>query len=180
MPDYGIGYFFSINSESGDAFEKVGKAVRAYITHGLLKPVVPPVAQLSVSAAEYAGWYEPDSPRTELSHFLGRLVRLSRVRFEDGKMISSALGHWHQIHTPVEGAQFRFEDKEAPPYPVATLQLLPPQHGGSIHPNRFANYDEEDSGVGRDRRNSCCWVRGSLNLLDRSLRAVLDNRRADA
>jgi hypothetical protein len=82
MPDYGVGYFFSINSESGDAFEKVGKAVRAYITHSLQKPVVPPVAQLSVNAADYAGWYEPDSPRTELSHFLGRLVRLSRVRFE--------------------------------------------------------------------------------------------------
>ena len=41
MPDYGVGYFFSINSESGDAFEKVGKAVRAYITHSLQKPVVP-------------------------------------------------------------------------------------------------------------------------------------------
>ena len=30
MPDYGVGYFFSINSESGDAFEQIGKAVRAY------------------------------------------------------------------------------------------------------------------------------------------------------
>ena len=123
MPDYGVGYSFSINSESGDAFEKVGKAVRAYITHSLQKPVVPPVAQLPVNAADYAGWYEPDSPRTELSHFIGRLVRLSRVRFEDGKMISSALGSWHQVHIPVEGAQFRFEDKEAPPEPVATLAV---------------------------------------------------------
>jgi CubicO group peptidase (beta-lactamase class C family) len=124
MPDYGVGYFFSINSESGDAFEKVGKAVRAYITHSLQKPVLPPVAQLPVSAADYAGWYEPDSPRTELSHFLGRLVRLSRIRFEDGKMISSALGSWHQVYIPVEGAQFRFEHEEAPPDPVASLELL--------------------------------------------------------
>jgi len=130
MPDYGVGYYFSINSESGDAFEKVGKAVRAYITHSLQKPVVPPVAQLPVNAADYAGWYEPDSPRTELSHFLGRLVRLSRVRFENGKMISSALGSWHQVHIPVEGAQFRFEDKEAPPDPVATLGLLTPNVEG--------------------------------------------------
>src|ERR1035441_7262302 len=71
MPNYGVGYFFSINSESGDAFEKVGKAVRAYITHSLQKPVVPPVAQLPVNAADYTGWYEPDSPRTELTHFIG-------------------------------------------------------------------------------------------------------------
>ena len=138
MPDYGVGYFFSINSESGDAFEKVGKAVRAYITHSLQKPVVPPVAQLPVNAADYAGWYEPDSPRTELSHFLGRLVRLSRVRFEDGKMISSALGSWHQVHIPVEGAQFRFEDKEAPPDPVTTLELLTPNAEG-----RFIQTDSQ-------------------------------------
>jgi CubicO group peptidase (beta-lactamase class C family) len=138
MPDYGVGYFFSINSESGDAFEKVGKAVRAYITHSLQKPVVPPVAQLPVNAADYAGWYEPDSPRTELSHFLGRLVRLSRVRFEDGKMISSALGRWHQVHIPVEGAQFRFEDKEAPPDPVATLEVLTPNTEG-----RFIQTDSQ-------------------------------------
>ncbi|MGA8343831.1 MAG: hypothetical protein WB781_18000, partial [Candidatus Sulfotelmatobacter sp.] len=138
MPDYGVGYFFSINSESGDAFDKVGKAVRAYITHSLQKPVVPPVAQLPVNAADYAGWYEPDSPRTELSHFLGRLVRLSRVRFEDGKMISSALGCWHQVHVPVEGAQFRFEDKEAPPDPVASLELLTPNTEG-----RFIQTDSQ-------------------------------------
>jgi CubicO group peptidase (beta-lactamase class C family) len=138
MPDYGVGYFFSINSESGDAFEKVGKAVRAYITHSLQKPVVPPVAQLTVNAADYAGWYEPDSPRTEPSHFIGRLVRLSRVRFEDGKMISSALGSWHQVHIPVEGAQFRFEDKEAPPDPVATLELLTPNTEG-----RFIQTDSQ-------------------------------------
>ena len=138
MPDYSVGYFFSINSESGDAFEKVGKAVRAYITHSLQKPVVPPVAQLPVNAADYAGWYEPDSPRTELTHFIGRLVRLSRVRFEDGKMISSTLGSWHQVHIPVEGAQFRFEDKEAPPDPVATLELLTPNTEG-----RFIQSDSQ-------------------------------------
>jgi CubicO group peptidase (beta-lactamase class C family) len=138
MPDYGVGYFFSINSESEDAFEQVGKAVRAYITRSLQKPVVPPVAQLPVNAADYAGWYEPDSPRTELTHFIGRLVRLSRVRFEDGKMISSELGSWHQVHIPVEGAQFRFEDKEAPPDPVATLGLLTPNTEG-----RFIQTDSQ-------------------------------------
>jgi len=138
MPDYGVGYFFSINSESGDAFEKVGKAVRAYITHSLQKPVVPPVAPLPVNAADYAGWYEPDSPRTEVSHFLGRLVRLSRVRFEDGKMISFALGSWHQVYIPVEGAQFRFEDKEVLPDPVATLELLTPNTEG-----RFIQTDSQ-------------------------------------
>jgi len=66
------------------------------ITRNLQKPTVPPIAPLPVNASDYAGWYEPDSPRTKITHFLGRLVRLSRVRFEDGKMIYSALGSWHQ------------------------------------------------------------------------------------
>jgi len=65
-------------------------------------------------------------------------VRLRRVRFEDGKMISSALGRWHQVHILVEGAQFRFEDKEAPPEPVATLELLTPNTEG-----RFIQTDSQ-------------------------------------
>ena len=32
MPDHNVGYFFSINSGNGDAFDKIAKAIRAYIT----------------------------------------------------------------------------------------------------------------------------------------------------
>ena len=130
MPDYSVGYFFSINSASGDAFDKVGRAIRAYITHTLQKPAVPPPATLPASATDYAGWYEPDSPRVELTHFLERLLGLNFVRFEDGKMISSALGRWHQVHIPVAGEQLRAEHKDDPPDPVATLALLAPNPEG--------------------------------------------------
>ena len=58
MPDSGIGYFFSINSGNGGAFEKIAKAIRAYITQNLQKPAVPPVASLPSDASDYAGWYE--------------------------------------------------------------------------------------------------------------------------
>lgn len=130
MPDYSVGYFFSINSASGDAFDKVGRAIRAYITHTLQKPAVPPPATLPAGATDYAGWYEPDSPRVELTHFLERLLGLNFVRFEDGKMISSALGRWHQVHIPVAGEQLRAEHKDDPPDPVATLALLAPNPEG--------------------------------------------------
>jgi CubicO group peptidase (beta-lactamase class C family) len=36
MPDYGVGYFYSINSGNGDAFDKVGKAIRDYVTRNLV------------------------------------------------------------------------------------------------------------------------------------------------
>ena len=42
MPEYGVGYFYSINSGNGDAFEKIGKTIRAYITGKLQSHRCPP------------------------------------------------------------------------------------------------------------------------------------------
>jgi len=130
MTDYGVGYSFSINSGSGDAFTKVGKAIRGYITHNLQKPLVPLPAQLPANAADYAGWYEPDSPRVELTHAIARLGGLTRVHFRNGEMIYSSLGRWHQVHIPVASAQFRYEPKDDPPFPVSTDELLTPNSEG--------------------------------------------------
>jgi CubicO group peptidase (beta-lactamase class C family) len=55
MADNNVGYFFSINSGNGDAFDKVAKAIRAYVTNKLQKPARPPVAPLPALAAGYAG-----------------------------------------------------------------------------------------------------------------------------
>ena len=123
MADYGVGYFFSINSGSDDAFEKVGKAIRAYIGNKLQRPALPPVAPLPANASDYAGFYEPDSPRMELLRFLGRLLGLSRVHFRDGKLILSSLGG-NESFLPVTGTQFRHLPKKDAPYPVPTLELL--------------------------------------------------------
>jgi CubicO group peptidase (beta-lactamase class C family) len=130
MPDYGVGYFFSINSGNGDAFRRMGKTVRAYITRSLPKPPLPPVALLPANAAEYAGWYEPDSPRVEFAHFLERLTGLSHIRVEKDKLLLSSLGGWNRPFLPVAGAQFRRVPKEEAPEPVSTLALLAPKDDG--------------------------------------------------
>jgi CubicO group peptidase (beta-lactamase class C family) len=124
MPDYGVGYFFSVNSESGTAYEKIGKTIRAYITKGLEKPALPPIASLPADAADYVGWYEPDSPRVELTHFLGRLMRLSRIQFRDGKLFMTGLGAQSDEYLPVTGGQFRRVPRKGPPSPTATFELL--------------------------------------------------------
>jgi len=124
MPDHGVGYFFSLNSESETAYEKIGKTIRAYITKGLEKPALPPIASVPADAADYAGWYEPDSPRVELTHFLGRLVGLSRIQFRDGKLFMTGLGARNDEYLPVTGGQFRHVPKKDPPSPVATFELL--------------------------------------------------------
>ena len=79
LTDQGVGYFFSINSGNGDAFDKIGNAIRAYMTRNLAKPPLPPETALPANASDYAGWYEPDSPRVELFRFLERLMGLSRT-----------------------------------------------------------------------------------------------------
>jgi CubicO group peptidase (beta-lactamase class C family) len=137
MPEYGVGYFFSINSENSDGFDRVGKTIRAYITHNLQKPPLPPVAPLPANAAEYVGWYEPDSPRIELTHFLERLTGLSHIRFENGKLLLSSLGESNRplvnrAFLPVAGEQFRRLPKEESPEPVSTLVLLAPKRDGQF------------------------------------------------
>jgi hypothetical protein len=79
LADYRTGYFYSINSGSGDALERIGKAIRNYITRDLQKPSQPPVAPLPQDAAEFAGWYEIDSPRQELTHFADNLGGIAYV-----------------------------------------------------------------------------------------------------
>lgn len=123
MPDYGIGYFFSINSGNGGAFEKIAKAIRAYITTKLQKPAVPPVASLPADASDYAGWYEPDSPRVQLTQFIERLAGLTWLQVKTGHLVLTSLGGKEE-YVPVAGAQFRHLAKKDPPDPVPSLQLL--------------------------------------------------------
>lgn len=134
MADNNVGYFFSINSGNGDAFEKVAKAIRAYITNKLPKPPLPPVASLPAGAADYAGWYVPDSPRVELTRFLERLVGTTFVRMKDGNVVLDLLGGWNETYVPVAGMQFRHipKKKEDAPDPVATFALLPPNADGQF------------------------------------------------
>jgi len=128
MPDYGVGYFFSINT-AGEAFGKISKVIRNYITLKLQKPAVPAAGPLPADAADYAGWYEPTAVRPELMHFLVRLLGLQRVQFLDGRMTITGL-NGKSTFLPVSGEQFRYLPKDGPPEPVATVALLKPNSEG--------------------------------------------------
>ena len=132
MADKNVGYFFSINSGNGDAFDRVAKAIRAYVTNNLQKPALPAVGPLPEGAANYAGWYVPDSPRVELTHFLERLVGITWLRFKDDNLVLNHLGAWNDTYVPVGGAQFRHVTKKQDdaPDPIATFELLTPNEEG--------------------------------------------------
>jgi CubicO group peptidase (beta-lactamase class C family) len=124
MPEFGVGYFFSINAGNGDAFDKVGKAIRGYLTRNLQKPGLPPAAPLSAAATAYAGWYEPDSPRVEMLHFLERMMGITHVRVEPDKLVLADLNDRHQVCVPVTDTQFRHVPQKEPAAPIATVELL--------------------------------------------------------
>ncbi|MGH9644689.1 MAG: hypothetical protein ACRD3Q_19980, partial [Terriglobales bacterium] len=139
MPDYGVGYFYSINSGNGDAFDRIGNAIRAYITSKLQKPPVPAVASLPANAANYAGWYESNSPRTEITHFISRLTGLTWIQFKDRKLLSSSMGSLNDTYLPVTAAQFRHVSKKESPDPIPSLALLTPNQEGIFIQNGFGD-----------------------------------------
>ena len=130
MPEYGVGYFFSINAGNGDAFDKIGKAIRAYMTRNLQKPALPSEQPLPAEAADYAGWYEPNSPRIERLRFMERLLGLSRVGFNGGKLTISNLGSRNDTFVSVGNRQFRYLPNKEAPEPVSSAILLAPNVEG--------------------------------------------------
>lgn len=129
LPDSGVGYFFSISSGNGDAFGKISKAIHKYITVKLQKPVVPAAAPVAAFASDYAGWYEPNAPRQEMTHFLERLVGLTHVSFADGKMNLGSMNGGSSF-LPLGGRLFRYLPKEGSPEPAASVALISPNADG--------------------------------------------------
>src|SRR5579859_770015 len=129
MPEYGVGYFYGINAQNEWAFQKIGDAIRAYITRGLTRPPVPPAAQLPANAQQYAGWYEPAAPRSDFTRFFDRF-RLQRVHFERGNLVLSNMFGMNATFVPVGGEQFRYLPRQGPAPPIATAALLGPNAEG--------------------------------------------------
>jgi len=130
LPEAGVGFFLSINSANGDAFVKIGNALRAYVTRSIQRPAIPAAGALPADAADYAGWYEPASPRNEFQHFLERLLGLQRIRFGGGNLLLSSLSQIDQPFVPVSGEQFRYLPKKDHAEPIATATLLTPNAEG--------------------------------------------------
>jgi hypothetical protein len=127
-----VGYFYSINAGNTAAFSAIGKIIRAYVTHRLQKPPVPAVVSMPAHDGSYAGWYEPDSPRVELTHLLERLLGIVRIRFADNELLLTSLRERDQVLLPMAAGQFRKVPKEGFPDPIATMALLSPNAEGQL------------------------------------------------
>jgi CubicO group peptidase (beta-lactamase class C family) len=129
LPEYGVGYFYSINSDSSEAFGGIGDAIRAYITRNLTRPTVPVANQLPANAQEWAGWYEPVDIRSEMQGFLAPLAP-QYLHIKDGELQLTSLGSPKQTFVPVSGLLFRRLPGKGSAEPIATAALLSPKSGG--------------------------------------------------
>lgn len=129
LPEAGVGYFYSINSGNGEAVEKIGSRIRAYITRSLPKPDPPAAGVLPQNASDYAGWYQPDSPRVELLRFVDRLMGVAHFSFADGRLYRTSLDGRNAL-VPVRDAQFRSVPKTGAAETVPSLILLAPNADG--------------------------------------------------
>lgn len=135
LPEFGVGYYYSINSGNDDTFDHIGNAIRAYITRSLPRPPIPPPAPLPVDAQAYAGWYESATAGEKSDLYAVRLA-LQRVRFDRGNMVLVDLaGDIDGRFAPVADHQFRdLPDDNSTADPIATDILLAPNAEG-----RFIN-----------------------------------------
>lgn len=130
MPEYNVGYFYSINSGNGDAFNRIGDAIRAYVTRSLTRPPVLAAVSLPADAQQFTGWYELASPRMQLIHFIDRLA-LQRLHIVGGNLaFTNTIGTSTQTFVPVSGEQFRYVPDKGAPEPIATAILLTPNAEG--------------------------------------------------
>ncbi len=128
LPDQGIGYVFMINSGSGQAFQRIAKLIRGYITRGLQKPALPaPGSVPEALAMEYSGYYEPISPRAEMTRFMERIMGIRRVTLSATELQVRPLLGKAQRYYATSDRLFR---KDTDPQP--TLALIADRSEGTL------------------------------------------------
>jgi CubicO group peptidase (beta-lactamase class C family) len=120
LPDHGVGYFFSINAGNAEGFSKLDKLIRSYLIRDLTKPATPPAIEVSAASLQpIAGYYEPITPRQELTRFLERLLGVLRIEPKEDKLLAHEMFGKPEEWFPVAQGQFRRKDD-----PVATVAFL--------------------------------------------------------
>ncbi|MDH3497528.1 MAG: beta-lactamase family protein [Gemmatimonadota bacterium] len=118
-PDQGVGFAFMINSGNVDAYERIGRLVRDYLTRDAAAPEPPAPIAMPALARERTGWYRPDNPRVQGLYFLQRVLGLGRVTVDDSTLVARPLVGKPTRYSPVAERLFRTATD-----PVPTLALV--------------------------------------------------------
>ncbi len=114
LPRHGLGYVYAINSANGRAMREIGRLIRRFLVRGLT-PAMP--TSIEIPAARLralTGYYQPITPRQELSRFVDRLLGVVRVEFKQGFLYAHPLLAERKVLIPVTERRFRGEDEPLP------------------------------------------------------------------
>ncbi len=126
--DAGVGYALMVNRASFWALSDIGKILQRYLIRDLETESIP-IAEPTVEAlATLTGYYEPLTPRVEMSRFVARITGLTRVDLREGRLwIRPAPGGEREELIRVAEGQFRVEND-----PVATVAFIGDDDGRVI------------------------------------------------
>jgi CubicO group peptidase (beta-lactamase class C family) len=108
LTNEGVGYAVMINSEKGDALRQLENLVRAYLLRDRKPPLPPPAGRVDeAQMAEYSGWYEPITPRSESLRFLESILGLTHVTSGNGQLFLWDLTNGKHAYVRVTGRAYR-------------------------------------------------------------------------
>lgn len=111
LPEKGVGYALMINCENEDAMSQLRGLVRAFLLRDRKPPPPPPIGTSDeAQMAEYVGWYEPITPRSENQWYLESLLGLTHVAAGSGRLSLFDLTNGKFAYLPVNGRIFRRPD----------------------------------------------------------------------
>ena len=156
---------------------ELARQYAAYITSQIAEAAFAPRRTLPPNAADYAGWYEADSPRIELTHssrtWLASAGFVSRTASSSSRIWGDGMRHSFPSAACSSGA---FPKKD-PAEPVATLALLAPNEEGRFIQAGTMDHHEAHPGM-RAMLRLCSPRIVLLSIaVDSDLRAVLDSGR---
>jgi CubicO group peptidase (beta-lactamase class C family) len=120
LPEEGVGFAVMINSASGRAIGDIRRLLQRFLIKDY-EARIPPRANVPVeSLASITGYYEPITPRVELSRFLDRLAGFLKIELSGERLSARAAvrGQPDEL-IPVAERQFRAEGE-----PIATVAFI--------------------------------------------------------
>ena len=127
LPEEGVGYALMINCENEDTMSQLRGLVRAFLLRDRKPPPPPPIGTSDeAQMAEYAGWYEPITPRSENQWYLESLLGLTHVAAGNGRLSLFDLTNGKFAYLPVYGRIFRRPDNSR------TLALVGDHSDGTL------------------------------------------------
>ena len=125
LPEHGVGYMYVINASNGEAFEEIGRLIRTYLVRDLVPPDAPTATIDLKQLQELAGYYEPVTPRRELSRFIERISGIVHVKSRSNQLVVTSILGKPAMLLPVAERHFRGPDD-----PIATTIFIKDEEAG--------------------------------------------------